>query len=132
MHFWRKCKVENDRCRARARRDVASPAAAVLERRLSRTTQGKRKQPCGDSESEGSKTGSDGEWSGEDDPLSDHGHEDEDEDEDETVLRGRVRPHAVVQGSTGLETDDERRKSLAEKGWARVLLWCFASERMRE
>ena len=43
--------------------DVASPAAAVLERRPSRTTQEKRKQPCGDSESEGSETGSDGEWS---------------------------------------------------------------------
>ena len=26
----------------------------------------------------------------------------EDEDKDETVLRGRVRPHAVVQGSNGL------------------------------
>ena len=43
--------------------DVASLAAAVLERRPSRTTQEKRKeaaQPCGDSESEGSQTGSDG------------------------------------------------------------------------
>ena len=53
--------------------DVASPAAAMLERRPSRTTQEKRKQPCGDSESEGPETGSDGEWSGDDDPLSDHG-----------------------------------------------------------
>ena len=81
--------------------DVASPAAAVLERRPSRTTQEKRKQPCGDSESEGSETGSDGEWSGDDDPLSDHGREDEDEVEDETVLRGRVRGRtpSVVQGS---------------------------------
>eukprot|EP00964_Phaeocystis_antarctica_P155372 scaffold124492_cov73-Phaeocystis_antarctica.AAC.2 len=48
---------------------VASPAAAVLERRLSRTTPEKRKLPCGDSVSEGSETGSDGEWSGDDDPL---------------------------------------------------------------
>ena len=87
--------------------DVASPAAAVLERRRSRTTQEKRKQPCGDSESEGSETGSDGEWSGDDDPLSDHGREDKDEDEDETVPRGRVRPHAVVQGSNGLESDGQ-------------------------
>ena len=54
-----------------------------------------------------------------DDPLSDHGREDEDEEEDEAVLRGRVRPHAVVQGSNGLELDDGRHKSLAEKGWAR-------------
>jgi len=99
--------------------DVASPAAAVLERRPSRTTQEKRKQPCGDSESEGSETGSDGEWSGDDDPLSDHGREDEDEDEEETVLRGRVRPHAAVQVSNDLELDDGRHKSLAEKGWAR-------------
>ena len=61
---------------------VASPAAAVLERRLSRTTPEKRKQPCRDSESEESETGSDGEWLDDDDPLkSDHGHEDEDEDE---------------------------------------------------
>ena len=65
---------------------VASPAAAVLERRLSRTTPEKRKLPCGDSGSEGSETGSDGEWSGDDDPLSDHGREDEDEEEDEAVL----------------------------------------------
>ena len=95
---------------------VASPAAAVLERRLSRTTPEKRKLPCGDSGSEGSETGSDGEWSGDDDPLSDHGREDEDEEEDEAVLRGRVQPHAVVQGSNGLELDDGRHKSLAEKG----------------
>ena len=105
--------------------DVASPAAAVLERRRSRTTQEKRKQPSGDSESEESETGSDGEWTGDDDPLSDHGREDEDEEEDEAVLRGRVRPHAVVQGSNGLELDDGRHKSLAEKGWARraVVVW---------
>ena len=96
--------------------DVASPAAAVLERRRSRTTQEKLKQPSGDSESEESETGSDGEWTGDDDPLSDHGREDEDEEEDEAVLRGRVRPHAVVQGSNGLELDDGRHKSLAEKG----------------
>ena len=97
---------------------AASPAAAVLERRLNRTTPEKRKLPCGVSGSEGSETGSDGEWSGDDDSLSD-GREDEDEEEDEAVLRGRVRPHAFVQGSIGLELDDGRRKSLAEKGWAR-------------
>ena len=43
------------------------------------------------------------EWSGDDDPLSDHCREDEDEGEDKAVLRGRVRLHAVVQGSNGLE-----------------------------
>ena len=97
---------------------------------------------CSDSDSEESETGSDGEWSGDDDPLSDHGREDE--DEDEPVLRGRkadetscseeegeeeehvsnaqrgcVRLHGVVQSSTGLEVDDDRRKRLGEKGWAR-------------
>ena len=64
--------------------DVASPAAAVLERQRSRTTQEKRKQPSGDSESEESETGSDGEWLDDDGPLSDHGREDEDEDESKT------------------------------------------------
>ena len=60
----------------------------MLERRRSRTTPEKRKQSY--VESEGSETGSDGEWSGLDDPLSDHGREDEDEEEDEAVRRGRV------------------------------------------
>ena len=60
--------------------DAATPAAAVLERRQRRTTPQKRKQVCSDSDSEESETGSDGEWSGDDDPLSDHGREDEDED----------------------------------------------------
>ena len=84
----------------RLEHDVASPAAAVLERRRSRTTPDKRKQSY--VESEGSESGSDGEWSGDDDPLSDHGREDEDGGEDETDRRGRVRPHAVVQSSNGL------------------------------
>lgn len=97
--------------------DAASPAAAVLERRQRRTTPQKRKQVCSDSDSEESETGSDGEWSGDDDPLSDHGREDE--DEDEPVLRGRVRRHAITQAVTGPELDDGRHKSLAEKGWAR-------------
>ena len=33
--------------------------------------------------------------------------------------RGRARLHGVVQSSAGLEVDDDRRKSLGEKGWAR-------------
>ena len=97
--------------------DAATPAAAVLERRQRRTTPQMRKQVCSDSDSEESETGSDGEWSGDDDPLSDHGREDE--DEDEPVLRGRVRRHAITQAVTGSELDDGRHKSLAEKGWAR-------------
>mgnify|MGYP005724774919 FL=1 len=78
--------------------DAATPAAAVLERRQRRTTPQKRKQVCSDSDSEESETGSDGEWSGDDDPLSDHGREDE--DEDEPVLRGHVRRHAITQAVT--------------------------------
>ena len=52
---------------------------------------------------------------------------DEDEEEDGRVYLdaskcGRVRLHAVqgaAQSSSGLGVDDERRKSLADKGWAR-------------
>ena len=33
--------------------------------------------------------------------------------------RGRVRLHRVSQSANGLEVDDDRRKSLGEKGWAR-------------
>ena len=47
----------------------------------------------------------------------------EEEGEEEELVsnaqRGRVRLHGVVQSSTGLEVDDDRRKSLGEKGWAR-------------
>ena len=61
---------------------------------------------------------SDEEWNGDDD---------EDEEEDGRVYLdaskcGRVRLHAVqgpAQSSSGLGVDDERRKSLADKGWAR-------------
>ena len=50
--------------------DAATPAAAVLERRQRRTTPQKRKQVCSDSDSEESETGSDGEWSGDDERKS--------------------------------------------------------------
>ena len=61
---------------------------------------------------------SDEEWNGDDD---------EDEEEDGRVYLdalkcGRVRLHAVqgaAQSSSGLGVDDERRTSLADKGWAR-------------
>ena len=54
--------------------DVASPASAVLERRQSHTTQQKRKQKCAATRTAAARspeTGSDGEWSGDNDPLSD-------------------------------------------------------------
>ena len=34
-------------------------------------------------------------------------------------VRGRVRLHAISQTRGGLQVDDDRRKCLAEKGWAR-------------
>lgn len=34
-------------------------------------------------------------------------------------MRGRVRMHSLSKAPAGLELEDERRKSLAEKGWAR-------------
>ena len=37
----------------------------------------------------------------------------------EAGVRGRVRLHSISQAQGGLAVDDERRKSLAEKGWAR-------------
>ena len=43
----------------------------------------------------------------------------EDEVRVSNAQRGRVRLHRASQSSTGLEVDDERRKSLGEKGWAR-------------
>ena len=99
---------------------VPSPAAAVLARRQGRTTPQKRAQvqvsSGGESET-GSETGSDVEGHADDDPLRDNGR-----DEDEGAgagVRGRVRPHALVQVSSGLDDEDERRKALAEKGWAR-------------
>ena len=56
----------------------------------------------GESET-GSETGSDVEWHADDDPLRDNGR-----DEDEGAgagVRGRVRPHALVQVSSGLEDE---------------------------
>jgi hypothetical protein len=39
--------------------------------------------------------------------------------------------HRASQSSTGLEVDDERRKSLGEKGWARRgRLWCVVWSRV--
>ena len=47
----------------------------------------------------------------------------EDESDEEVRVsnaqRGRVRLHRVSQSANGLEVDDDRRKSLCEKGWAR-------------
>jgi hypothetical protein len=52
-------------------------------------------------------------------PPSCSEEEGEEEERVSNAQRGRVRLHGVVQSSTGLEVDDDRRKSLGEKGWAR-------------
>jgi hypothetical protein len=90
-----------------------SPSAAVLARRASREAKSMR-------EESGSEEDSDEpvEWEDNDEVSSE-----EDGSEDEVRVsnaqRGRVRLHWASQSSTGLEVDDERRKSLGEKGWAR-------------
>ena len=43
----------------------------------------------------------------------------EDSDADGGAKRGCVMAHYIVQRSSGLEEDDGRRKTLAEKTWAR-------------
>ena len=93
---------------------VASPAAATMARRATReATPAKRKvAACYDKD--------DDEWtlSSEEDDSSDEDGEAGEEEAGE--VRGRVRLHAVKKrASGGLEADDERRKSLSEKGWAR-------------
>ena len=90
-----------------------SPSAAVLARRASREAKSMR-------EESGSEEDCDepDEWEDDDEVASE-----EDGSEEEVRVsnaqRGRVRLHWASQSSTGLEVDDERRKSLGEKGWAR-------------
>jgi len=54
-----------------------------------------------------------------DDEASSSEEDGEEEERVSNAQRGRVRLHGVVQSSTGLGVDDDRRKSLGEKGWAR-------------
>ena len=58
------------------------------------------------------------EWDDDGEASSDEGESDE-EARVSNAQRGRVRLHGVSQSSAGLEVDDDRRKSLGEKGWAR-------------
>ena len=93
--------------------EAPSPSAAVLARRASRQAKSMR-------EESGSEEDCDepDEWEDDDEVASE-----EDGSEEEVRVsnaqRGRVRLHWASQSSTGLEVDDERRKSLGEKGWAR-------------
>ena len=92
--------------------ELDTPAARIMARRESRAAMPDRLKVAAPDDS------SDEEWNGDDD---------EDEEEDGRVYLdaskcGRVRLHAVLvaaQSSSGLGVDDERRKSLADKGWAR-------------
>ena len=92
--------------------ELDTPAARIMARRESRAAMPDRLKVAAPDDS------SDEEWNGDDD---------EDEEEDGRVYLdaskcGRVRLHAVqgpAQSSSGLGVDDERRKSLADKGWAR-------------
>ena len=89
--------------------ELDTPAARIMARRESRAAMPDRLKVAAPDDS------SDEEWNGDDD---------EDEEEDGRVYLdaskcGRVRLHAVQQSSSGLGVDDERRTSLADKGWAR-------------
>ena len=85
----------------------------MLARRASRKVKPLREESGSDEDAEEPE-----EWE-----LDDEDSCSEEEGEEEERLsnaqRGRVRLHGVVQSSTGLEVDDDRRKSLGEKGWAR-------------
>jgi hypothetical protein len=99
--------------RRRASGAAPSPSAAVLARRASCEAKSMR-------EESGSEEDSDElvEWE-DDDEVSSEEDGSEDEVRVSNAQRGRVRLHWASQSSTGLEVDDERRKSLGEKGWAR-------------
>ena len=96
--------------------EAASPAAAAMSRRDSRSAIPERLKEAARDDS------SDDEW----DPDEAAGASDEeDSDADDShgdggaAKRGRVTAHYIVHRSSGLEEDDGRRKTLAEKTWAR-------------
>ena len=92
--------------------ELDTPAARIMARRESRAAMPDRLKEAAADDS------SDEEWIADD-------HEDQEEDGRvylDASKCGRVRLHAVqgaAQSSSGLGVDDERRKSLADKGWAR-------------
>jgi hypothetical protein len=85
----------------------------VLARRASRKVKPLREESGSDEDAEEPE-----EWEL-DDEASCSEEEGEEEERVSNAQRGRVRLHGVVQSSTGLEVDDDRRKSLGEKSWAR-------------
>ena len=90
-----------------------SPSAAVLARRASREVKPMREESGSDEDAEEPE-----EWEEDDETSSEEG-EGVEEERISNAQRGRVRLHGVMQSSAGLEVDDDRRKSLGEKGWAR-------------
>ena len=91
-----------------------SPSAAVVARRASREAKSMREESGSDEDAEEPE-----DW--EDDGGEASSEEDESDEEVRVsnAQRGRVRLHRVSQSANGLEVDDDRRKSLGEKGWAR-------------
>ena len=90
-----------------------SPSAAVVARRASREAKSMREESGSDEDAEEPEDWEDdGEASAEED-------ESDEEVRVSNAQRGRVRLHRVSQSANGLEVDDDRRKSLGEKGWAR-------------
>ena len=90
-----------------------SPSAAVVARRAGREAKSMREESGSDKDAEEPE-----EWDDDGEASSDEGESDE-EARVSNAQRGRVRLHGVSQSSAGLEVDDDRRKSLGEKGWAR-------------
>ena len=90
-----------------------SPSAAVVARRAGREAKSMREESGSDTDAEEPE-----EWDDDGEASSDEGESDE-EARVSNAQRGRVRLHGVSQSSAGLEVDDDRRKSLGEKDWAR-------------
>ena len=90
-----------------------SPSAAVVARRAGREAKSMREESGSDKDAEEPE-----EWDDDGEASSDEDESDE-EARVSNAQRGRVRLHGVSQSSAGLEVDDDRRKSLGEKGWAR-------------
>mgnify|MGYP006062555837 CR=1 FL=1 len=90
-----------------------SPSAAVVARRAGREAKSMREESGSDTDAEEPE-----EWDDDGEASSDEGESDE-EARVSNAQRGRVRLHGASQSSAGLEVDDDRRKSLGEKNWAR-------------
>ena len=90
-----------------------SPSATVLARRASRVVKPMREESSSDDDAEEPE-----EWEGADETSCSE-EEGEEVERVSNAQRGRARLHGVVRSSAGLEVDDDRRKRLGEKGWAR-------------